>query len=62
MASQVVLPRLTENYGASRDPPSVQIPICTVKHFPSKPEHAVQVRGLVLFLLDVAVDAAFFCC
>ena len=26
--TQVVVPRLTENYGASRDPPEKSIPVC----------------------------------
>jgi ubiquitin-activating enzyme E1 len=40
--TQVVLPFKTESYGASRDPPEEGIPICTLKHFPSKIEHTIQ--------------------
>lgn len=40
--SQVVLPYLTENYGASKDPPEKQIAVCTEKHFPFKIEHVIQ--------------------
>jgi ubiquitin-activating enzyme E1 len=40
--SQVVLPFLTENYGASKDPPEKQIAVCTEKHFPFKIEHTIQ--------------------
>ena len=32
--TQVVIPNLTENYGASRDPPERQSPMCTVHSFP----------------------------
>ena len=39
--TQVVVPRLTENYGASRDPPEASIPICTLKNFPNKIEHTL---------------------
>ena len=30
----MVLPHLTENYGASRDPPEKQAPQCAVHNFP----------------------------
>jgi ubiquitin-activating enzyme E1 len=40
--TQVILPFKTESYGASRDPPEEGIPICTLKHFPSKIEHTIQ--------------------
>ena len=40
--TQVVVPKLTENYGASRDPPEASIPICTLKNFPYKIEHTIQ--------------------
>uniref|UniRef100_A0A7S3UZM0 E1 ubiquitin-activating enzyme n=1 Tax=Aplanochytrium stocchinoi TaxID=215587 RepID=A0A7S3UZM0_9STRA len=40
--TQVVVPHLTENYGASRDPPEKSIPICTLKNFPSQIEHTLQ--------------------
>lgn len=39
---QVVVPFLTENYGASRDPPEESIPICTLKNFPHQIEHTIQ--------------------
>jgi ubiquitin-activating enzyme E1 len=39
--TQVVVPRVTENYGASRDPPEAGIPVCTLKNFPFKPEHTL---------------------
>ena len=41
-STQVVIPRVSENYGASRDPPEAGVPICTLKHFPYKIEHTVQ--------------------
>jgi len=40
--TQVVLPRVTENYGATRDPPEKGIPVCTLKNFPFKIEHTLQ--------------------
>lgn len=33
---QIVVPYLTENYGASRDPPEKSIPVCTLKNFPNQ--------------------------
>ncbi len=36
------MPRLTENYGASRDPPEKSIPLCTLKSFPNQIEHTLQ--------------------
>jgi ubiquitin-activating enzyme E1 len=40
--TQVVVPHLTENYGATRDPPEKSIPVCTLKHFPNLIEHTLQ--------------------
>ena len=40
--TQVVVPNVTENYGASRDPPEKSIPICTLKNFPNQIEHTIQ--------------------
>ena len=40
--TQVVVPRLTEHYGATRDPPEKSIPVCTLKNFPNKIEHTLQ--------------------
>ena len=31
---QVVVPKVTESYGSSRDPPEKAIPVCTLKNFP----------------------------
>merc|ERR1719424_1876364 len=39
---QVVVPRLTESYGSSRDPPEKSIPVCTLKNFPNAIEHTIQ--------------------
>ena len=39
--SQPVVPFLSENYAAQRDPEEKAIPVCTLKHYPYKPEHAV---------------------
>lgn len=40
--TQVVIPRFTEHYGASRDPPEKSIPLCTLKSFPNRIEHTLQ--------------------
>lgn len=40
--TQIVVPGLTENYGASRDPPEKSIPLCTLKSFPNQIEHTLQ--------------------
>jgi len=39
--TQCVLPRATENYGASRDPPERQAPMCTVHSFPHNVDHCL---------------------
>lgn len=40
--SQVVLPKLTQSYGDSSDPPEESIPLCTLKNFPYQIEHTIQ--------------------
>lgn len=40
--TQVVVPHLTENYGATRDPPEKSYPICTLKNFPNQIQHTLQ--------------------
>lgn len=37
----MVIPRQTENYGASRDPPEKQAPMCTVHSFPHNIDHCL---------------------
>ena len=39
--TQVVIPSLTENYGASRDPPEKQAPMCTIHSFPHNIDHCL---------------------
>ena len=39
--SQVILPRLTESYSSSRDPPEQSFPMCTLRSFPNKIEHTI---------------------
>lgn len=39
--TQCVVPSLTENYGASRDPPEKQAPMCTVHSFPHNIDHCL---------------------
>jgi ubiquitin-activating enzyme E1 len=38
---QVVLPHLTENYGASTDPPEKEAPMCTLHSFPHNIQHTL---------------------
>lgn len=38
---QMVIPALTENYGASRDPPEKSAPMCTVHSFPHNIDHCL---------------------
>jgi len=40
--TQVVVPNITENYGATRDPPEKSIPVCTLKNFPNQIQHTLQ--------------------
>ncbi|EGG23006.1 ubiquitin activating enzyme E1 [Cavenderia fasciculata] len=40
--TQVVVPRLTESYSSSRDPPEKSIPMCTLHNFPNQIEHTIQ--------------------
>jgi ubiquitin-activating enzyme E1 len=37
--SQIVIPRMTESYGSTADPPERAIPMCTIHHFPSLIDH-----------------------
>lgn len=39
--TQMVIPRLTENYGASRDPPEKTAPMCTLHSFPHNIHHCL---------------------
>lgn len=39
--TQMVIPHLTENYGASRDPPERQAPMCTLHSFPHNIHHCL---------------------
>lgn len=40
--TQVIVPKLTESYASSRDPPEKSIPQCTLHHFPNSIEHTLQ--------------------
>ena len=39
--TQMVVPHLTENYGASRDPPEKSAPMCTLHSFPHNIDHCL---------------------
>ena len=38
---QMVIPPLTENYGATRDPPEKTAPMCTLHSFPHNIDHCL---------------------
>ncbi|KAK5131607.1 hypothetical protein LTR08_000794 [Meristemomyces frigidus] len=38
---QVVIPRETESYSSSQDPPEQSFPMCTLKSFPNRIEHTI---------------------
>lgn len=40
--SQVIIPRMTQSYGDSQDPPEDAIPLCTLRHFPNQIEHTIE--------------------
>lgn len=40
--SQVILPRLTQSYGETSDPPEEKFAVCTLKNFPYQIEHTIQ--------------------
>lgn len=39
--TQVVLPRMTESYASSRDPPEQSFPMCTLRSFPNNINHTI---------------------
>lgn len=39
--TQMVIPRLTENYGATTDPPEKSAPMCTLHSFPHNIDHCL---------------------
>ena len=39
--TQVILPRLTESYSSSQDPPEKSFPACTLRNFPNRIEHTI---------------------
>lgn len=39
--TQVVLPKLTESYSSSQDPPEQSFPMCTLRSFPNRIEHTI---------------------
>lgn len=39
--TQVIIPRITESYSSSRDPPEKSIPLCTLRSFPNKIDHTI---------------------
>lgn len=40
----VVVPHLTESYGPASSSGQKDIPLCTLKHFPHRIEHTLQVK------------------
>lgn len=41
LSLQMVIPPLTENYGATRDPPEKTAPMCTLHSFPHNIDHCL---------------------
>ena len=39
--TQVILPRITESYSSSQDPPEQSFPMCTLRSFPNRIEHTI---------------------
>ncbi|KUJ16385.1 ubiquitin-activating enzyme E1 [Mollisia scopiformis] len=39
--TQVVIPRMTESYSSSRDPPEQSFPMCTLRSFPNNINHTI---------------------
>jgi len=39
---QVVVPHLTESYSSQYDPNEEMVAFCTLRQFPTKPEHAIE--------------------
>lgn len=39
--TQVVIPRQTESYSSSQDPPEASFPMCTLRSFPNRIEHTI---------------------
>ena len=49
--TQPVIPHLTDNYGATSDPPEKDLPMCTVRNLPFMIEHTIEyARGLFVEL------------
>jgi len=46
---QVIVPYLTESYGASVDPPSQETPVCLLHSFPNNIQHCLQYAREILF-------------
>ena len=38
---QVIMPKVTEHYGATQDQSEKSFPVCTVKNFPNSIEHTI---------------------
>ena len=60
--TQIVVPHVSENYGASRDAPETEIPVCTVSNLPYMIEHTVEfMRSLFVDLfMEQPADALAF--
>jgi ubiquitin-activating enzyme E1 len=39
--TQVILPKVTESYSSSQDPPEQSFPMCTLRSFPNRIEHTI---------------------
>ena len=46
LCMQVVIPHLTENYGATKDPPEKEAPQCAIHNFPHNIDHCLVSSGV----------------
>jgi ubiquitin-activating enzyme E1 len=58
---QIVIPNMTENYGAQRNSPSKGVPMCTLHHFPSTIEYTcVWTRNIFAGVFEQPPQSANF--
>lgn len=60
---KVILPKLTESYGSSNDPPEKSIPMCTIRNFPHAIEHTIEwardlFEGMFFNIVNDAINFA----
>lgn len=58
----VVVPHLTESYGPAKSSSNDSIPLCTLKNFPHRIEHTLQVQCGPLFSLLAIMETSSMHC